>query len=165
MWLSTTYVQIYAFLSTLHAALSCGKQENAWAITAPVWPLFAVFIGEFAAVIGGLFWVSRYGFDAWSQNLISVLVSAGLAVYALWPMVALQMRWRTPSMYHAKVLVWAGLGSLVVIVDKLSALSRRDERALCNAALSLAYTSVTWRAYEWEEAAVEAAAVGAAGLS
>jgi hypothetical protein len=91
VWLATTYVQVYAFLSMLNTALRCQKHENAWAIKAPVWPLFAVFVGEFLAIGGALFWVGRFGFDHWSQNLLSVLASAALAIYALWPMVSMQV--------------------------------------------------------------------------
>jgi hypothetical protein len=91
VWLATTYVQVYAFLSMLNTALRCQKHENAWAIKAPVWPLFAVFAGEFLAIGGALFWVGRFGFDNWAQNLLSVLASAALAIYALWPMVSMQV--------------------------------------------------------------------------
>ncbi|KAG5175292.1 hypothetical protein JKP88DRAFT_250206, partial [Tribonema minus] len=149
VWLSTTYVQIYAFLSMLWTSLRCQKHENAWAVKAPVWPLFAVFAGEFAALGGALFWVAHFGFDNWAQNLISVVASALLAVYALWPMVALQMRWRAPSAYHLKVLVWAALGALVVGVDYLSRLARRDERPIGAASLLLAQVALAVRAYEW----------------
>ncbi|KAG5191792.1 cellulose synthase, family GT2 [Tribonema minus] len=124
VWLSTTYVQIYAFLSMLWTSLRCQKHENAWAIKAPTWPLFTVFFGQVAALGGGLFWVGKYGFRAWAQNLISVFASALLCMHALWPMVSLQMGWKIPSMYIIKILVWALLGGFIVLINHLSKLAK-----------------------------------------
>eukprot|EP00953_Heterococcus_sp_UTEX-ZZ885_P040164 20544-Heterococcus_DN1.PRE.3 len=81
VWLSTTYVQVYAFLSMAWQQIRCQGTDNAWAVKAPTWPLFAVFVGEFLAIVGALVWVSRYGFSEWSANLISVTVSAALAIH------------------------------------------------------------------------------------
>jgi hypothetical protein len=110
-------VQVYAFTSMLTTSLMCKKHENAWAISAPTWPLFTVFFGQIAAIIGALVWVSRLGFTNWVQNLISVLASALLCMHALWPMVSMQMGWKVPSMYYVKLLTWIGLGAFIVIIS------------------------------------------------
>jgi hypothetical protein len=57
VWLSTTYVQVYAFLSMAWQQIRCQGTDNAWAVKAPTWPLFAVFVGEFLAIVGALVWV------------------------------------------------------------------------------------------------------------
>jgi cellulose synthase/poly-beta-1,6-N-acetylglucosamine synthase-like glycosyltransferase len=119
IWLSTTYVQVFAFLSMLWTSATCRKHENAWAVNAPTWPLFAVFFGEFVAIGGALFWVSQKGFDSWSKNLISIIVSACLSINALWPMVSLQLGWQLPSQYYVKILSWILLGALVIVVSNV----------------------------------------------
>jgi cellulose synthase/poly-beta-1,6-N-acetylglucosamine synthase-like glycosyltransferase len=120
VWLSTTYVQIYAFLSMCWQQLRCKGSEDAWAVKAPTWPLFAVFLGEFAAIIGALIWVSREGYSNWSANLISVIVSASLAINALWPMVSLQMGWSVPSLYYLKLGAWLVIGVFIVLIYYIS---------------------------------------------
>jgi cellulose synthase/poly-beta-1,6-N-acetylglucosamine synthase-like glycosyltransferase len=142
VWLSTTYVQIYAFFSMSYTSLCCQKHENAWAVKAPTWPLFAVFAGEFVAIGGALFWVGKYGFDAWSQNLLSVIASAMLAINALWPMVSLQMGWHMPSAYHMKVVAWAILGIMVVLIDYLGNLNNVDEQPISAVSYGLSQVAV-----------------------
>jgi cellulose synthase/poly-beta-1,6-N-acetylglucosamine synthase-like glycosyltransferase len=120
VWLSTTYVQIYAFCSMAWTSITGKGHDNAWAIKAPTWPLFAVFFGQFVALGGGLYWVSQKGFTAWAQNLISVFASALLCLHALWPMVSMHMGWKVPSMYIIKMLMWLLLGLLIVVINKIS---------------------------------------------
>eukprot|EP00612_Vaucheria_litorea_P005782 CAMPEP_0171461346 /NCGR_PEP_ID=MMETSP0945-20130129/5831_1 /TAXON_ID=109269 /ORGANISM="Vaucheria litorea, Strain CCMP2940" /LENGTH=671 /DNA_ID=CAMNT_0011987675 /DNA_START=409 /DNA_END=2424 /DNA_ORIENTATION=+ len=147
VWLSTTYVQIYAFFSMLTTSLCCQKHENAWAVKAPTWPLFAVFIGEFIGIGGALFWVGKYTFEDWSQNLLSVLGSAMLALFALWPMVALQMGWKMPSAYHMKVIAWTVLGILIVVIDFLGNLNYVDEQPVSAVSYGLAQMSVRYQQF------------------
>mmetsp|Transcript_1129 Transcript_1129/g.1733 ORF Transcript_1129/g.1733 Transcript_1129/m.1733 type:complete len:968 (+) Transcript_1129:131-3034(+) len=120
VWLSTTYVQIYAFLSMFWTAIRCQKHENAWAIKAPTWPLFAVFFGQFVALGGALYWVGNYGFTNWAQNLIAVFASALLCIHALWPMVSMQMGWKMPSMFILKILAWFLMGFFIVVINFIS---------------------------------------------
>ena len=61
-----------------------------------------------------MYWSNHKGFAESAKDFISVVVSAGLAIYALWPMVALMMSWRMPSVYYIRLIVWAFLGTLVV---------------------------------------------------
>jgi cellulose synthase/poly-beta-1,6-N-acetylglucosamine synthase-like glycosyltransferase len=116
IWLSTTYVQCYAFLSMFSNSLLCGKQENAWAVNVPTWPLFTAFFGQFVALGCAMFWVSYYGFENWAPNLFSICASCFLALFALWPMVSLQLGWFIPSVYYVKLLVWIFLGIIVIVV-------------------------------------------------
>ncbi|KAG5192414.1 hypothetical protein JKP88DRAFT_271166 [Tribonema minus] len=120
VWLSTTYVQIYAFLSMCWQQIRCKGTADAWAVRAPTWPLFAVFAGEFGAIIGALVWVSQEGFERWAANLICVIVSASLAIHALWPMVSLQMGWQVPSLYYLKLLAWLLIGIFIVLIYYIS---------------------------------------------
>mmetsp|Transcript_8020 Transcript_8020/g.12169 ORF Transcript_8020/g.12169 Transcript_8020/m.12169 type:complete len:1034 (-) Transcript_8020:205-3306(-) len=120
VWLSTTYVQIYAFLTMLWQQIRCRGGDDAWAVKAPTWPLFAVFCGEFIAIIGAIFWVGREGYTDWSANFISVVVSASLAINALWPMVSLQMGWNIPSLYYLKLGAWLVIGTFIVLVYYIS---------------------------------------------
>ncbi len=43
------------------------------------------------------------GFVLWYANFFSILVVAGLAMHALWPMVSLSLGWSIPSFYYIKV--------------------------------------------------------------
>lgn len=121
VWLSTTYVQIYAFVTMLYQHVTCKGTSDAWAVKAPTWPLFAVFGGEFIAIIGALVWVSKKGFSNYAPNFISVCVCSGLAIHSLWPMVSLHMGWKLPSMYYMKLLTWLFLGLFIVLIYYISA--------------------------------------------
>ncbi|KAG5179332.1 cellulose synthase, family GT2 [Tribonema minus] len=120
VWLSTTYVQIYAFLSMCWQQIRCKGTDDAWAVRAPTWPLFVVFAGEFAAIVGAMIWVSKEGFEKWAANLISIIVSASLAIHALWPMVSLQMGWQVPSLYYLKLMAWLIIGIFIVVIYYIS---------------------------------------------
>lgn len=37
------------------------KAENAWVAKVPTWPLIGVFLGQIAAVAGGVYWVVSNG--------------------------------------------------------------------------------------------------------
>jgi cellulose synthase/poly-beta-1,6-N-acetylglucosamine synthase-like glycosyltransferase len=39
IWMSTTYLQFYAFTSTLWATITRASADNAWTVKAPTWPL------------------------------------------------------------------------------------------------------------------------------
>lgn len=39
----------------------------------------------------------------WYANFFSIIVVAGLAMHALWPMVSLSLGWTIPSFYYIKV--------------------------------------------------------------
>lgn len=43
------------------------------------------------------------GFVLWYANFFSIMVVAGLAMHALWPMVSLSLGWSIPSFYFIKV--------------------------------------------------------------
>lgn len=40
--------------------------ENAWVAKVPTWPLTLVFLGQLAALAGGVYWVVKKG--EWSQS-------------------------------------------------------------------------------------------------
>lgn len=118
-WLSTTYVQIYAFLQVLYTAMARKNAENAWVAKVPTWPLILVFFGQIAAVAGGIYWVIVNGFVKWYANLFSILVVAGLAMHALWPMVSLSLGWSIPSFYYIKICLWVMLGFTAVLLTNV----------------------------------------------
>ncbi|CAB1103979.1 GT2 [Ectocarpus sp. CCAP 1310/34] len=121
-WLSTTYVQIYAFLQVVWTGLTRKSPENAWVAKVPTWPLTFVFLGQVFAVAGGVYWVVQKGFVLWYANFFSIIVVAGLAMHALWPMVSLSLGWSIPSFYYIKLFLWVFLGfSAVVLANVFSA--------------------------------------------
>eukprot|EP00752_Nemacystus_decipiens_P009511 g8502.t1 len=119
-WLSTTYVQIYAFLQVVWTGLTRKSPENAWVAKVPTWPLTLVFLGQVAALAGGVYWVVNKGFVLWYANFFSIVVVSGLAMHALWPMVSLSLGWSIPSFYYIKLFLWIFLGfSAVVLANVL----------------------------------------------
>lgn len=56
------------------------------------------------------------GFVVWYANFFSILVVAGLAMHALWPMVSLSLGWSIPSFYYIKVGLAFGLCARVSVV-------------------------------------------------
>jgi cellulose synthase/poly-beta-1,6-N-acetylglucosamine synthase-like glycosyltransferase len=118
IWLSTTYVQVWAFISMVMKQFKNDSgNANSWSNAAPQWPLFAAFFGEFAAIAGGLYWISVYGFYNWIANFLAVFASAVLAINALWPMVSLQLHLSMPSPYYLKMSAWIVVGALIVCLD------------------------------------------------
>lgn len=115
-WLSTTYVQMYAFFQVLGTAMTRKNAENAWVAKVPTWPLTVVFLGQIVGVGGGVYWVIVKGFVKWYANFFSILVVAGLAMHALWPMVSLSLGWSIPSFYYIKLFLWVLLGFTAVIL-------------------------------------------------
>ncbi|CAM9632852.1 unnamed protein product, partial [Choristocarpus tenellus] len=53
-WLSTCYVQVYAFLQVTWTNLSRANPENAWVAKVPTWPLTACFMAQFFALGGAI---------------------------------------------------------------------------------------------------------------
>ncbi len=84
-WLSTCYVQLYAFFSMLKSHMCCKSTDNAWTTRVPKWPLFSLFLGQLLGIAGALYWVSVYGFRDYSKNFCAVFVSSALVLNALWP--------------------------------------------------------------------------------
>ena len=68
-----------------------------------------------------MYWTAHKGFTAAAKDMISITVSAGLAIYALWPMVALMMDWRMPSVYYMRLIAWFVLGVVVVVTSHVTA--------------------------------------------
>ncbi|CAM9415618.1 unnamed protein product [Ectocarpus sp. 4 AP-2014] len=118
-WLSTTYVQIYAFLQVVWTGLTRKSPENAWVAKVPTWPLTFVFLGQVFAVAGGVYWVVQKGFVLWYANFFSIIVVAGLAMHALWPMVSLSLGWSIPSFYYIKLFLWVFLGFSAVVLTNV----------------------------------------------
>ncbi|CAM9783444.1 unnamed protein product [Discosporangium mesarthrocarpum] len=102
-WLSTTYVQIYAFLQVFWTMLTKANPENAWVAKVPTWPLSLAFIAQFGALAGAIYRVVTIGFVEYYANFFSIIVVAFLAMHALWPMVSLSYGWAMPSFYYIKV--------------------------------------------------------------
>ena len=55
------------------------------------------------------------GFVLWYANFFSIIVVAGLAMHALWPMVSLSLGWTIPSFYYIKVCLSLVLLSCVIL--------------------------------------------------
>ncbi|KAG5175559.1 cellulose synthase, family GT2 [Tribonema minus] len=178
VWLSTTYIQMYAFFSMTWQIFTCAKAGDAWTVKAPTWPLFVAFYGEFLAILGGLFWLIYNNFQnnriqnnssnaaeafninsnkeqirinnlrpdlineatknstqlrmtnefiisnligypqiQWFLNFISVVASAAMAIFALWPMVAMQKGWKPLSLYQSKLVAYVIVGGMIIAVS------------------------------------------------
>ncbi|CAM9616241.1 unnamed protein product [Choristocarpus tenellus] len=115
-WLSTTYVQIYAFLQVLWTSVTRSNPENAWKTKVPTWPLTLAFLAQFLALAGAIYRVVDIGFVLWYANFFSIVVVACLALHALWPMVSLSLGWKVPSFYFIKLFLWVILGIAAIVI-------------------------------------------------
>ncbi|CAM9342279.1 unnamed protein product [Ascophyllum nodosum] len=117
-WLSTTYVQIYAFLQVTWSKLIRANPEHAWVAKVPTWPLYLVFLAQFAAVAGAVYWTLHDGFEHYYKNTLSICAGAFLGMFYLWPMIALQMGVTKPSFWFFKLGAYVILGVAMVILGQ-----------------------------------------------
>eukprot|EP00752_Nemacystus_decipiens_P009510 g8501.t1 len=121
-WLSTTYVQIYAFLQVSWTRLIRGNPDHAWVAKVPTWPLTLVFLAQFVAVAGAVYWTLNNGFKTYYKNTLSICAGAFLGMFYLWPMMALQMGVGRPSFWFFKLGAYVVLGVSMVILGSIPGL-------------------------------------------
>lgn len=133
VWLSTTYVQITALLSTLKAKVNCfakGGGGDAWTVQVSTWPLYFAFCGQFVAMLGAIYWVHKDSWADGSANFVSAELSCLLAIHALWPMVALKNKIIVPSTYELKLFTWISLCIIFLILKYVADLSATTDGTL-----------------------------------
>jgi cellulose synthase/poly-beta-1,6-N-acetylglucosamine synthase-like glycosyltransferase len=120
-WLSTTYLQAYAFYSIVVGGIaSClGKgSQDAWNVSPPIWPLLVGFFAQPIAIGFAFLWytLGKWGFTTF--DLAAVCISSLMTLHGLWPMVALHMDYHkhVPSVYVLKAIMYAVVGVLIVLV-------------------------------------------------
>ncbi|CAB1103980.1 GT2 [Ectocarpus sp. CCAP 1310/34] len=122
-WLSTTYVQIYAFLQVSWTRLTRGNPDHAWVARVPTWPLTLVFAAQFFAIAGAVYWTLHNGFDTYYKNTLSICAGAFLGMFYLWPMMALQVGLGRPSFWFFKLGAYVVLGVSMVILGSIPGLN------------------------------------------
>eukprot|EP00752_Nemacystus_decipiens_P014993 g13350.t1 len=119
-WLSTCYVQIWAFALGVYNRITCANPDNAWNLVCPVWPLGLIFcLLIISAVNTTIYWAFYLEFD--EDGIWIFLASFGaclVVMYSIWPMVRLWWPgWVSlPSAYHQKfcyILIFIALTSVL----------------------------------------------------
>lgn len=121
-WLSTCYVQVYAFLQVTWSKLMRKNAENAWVAQVPTWPLTLVFIAQFGAIGGAVYWTLKNKFKTYYKNTMSICAGAGLGMFYLWPMIALQLGIKKPSFWFFKLTAYVILGCAMIILGNVPGL-------------------------------------------
>ncbi len=83
-WLSTFYVQIYAFFLMIKTHYCCKPTNKAWATNVPKWLLFYFVYWLVHWNRWPLYWISIYGSMEYSKNFCAMVVSSALVINALW---------------------------------------------------------------------------------
>ncbi|CAM9135904.1 unnamed protein product [Laminaria digitata] len=119
-WLSTCYVQIWAFALGIWNRITCANPDNAWNLVCPVWPLGLLFCLLIVSAINTtIYWAFYLEFD--QSGIWIFLASFGaclVVMYSIWPMVKLWWPgWvGLPSAYHQKfcyILIFIALTSVL----------------------------------------------------
>lgn len=120
VWMATSYVQIWAFISSVIArikrATTALTRDNAaasnWSVDCPVWPLYIVFFSEFAGLVVTTVHWSTNKFEqpwVWASSFGSAL----LAIWMLWPVVVKGLRLPPLSKFYMRYLA---LAAFIIVV-------------------------------------------------
>ncbi|CAM9384881.1 unnamed protein product [Discosporangium mesarthrocarpum] len=118
-WLSTCYVQVWAFALGFYNKIACKSPDNAWNLVCPVWPLAFLFwaLGV-SAINTSVYWIYLEG-DSDNKWIWMASFGACLVVMqGLWPMVKLWWPgWPSlPTAYHTKfifIIIFITLSSVL----------------------------------------------------
>jgi len=119
VWMATSYVQLYAFVSSVWSrikrattALSKDSGSSTWSVDCPVWPLYLIFAAQFAGcIVTSVRWF-RQGFEQpWVW--VSSMGGAAMAIWMLWPVVVKGLRLPPLSKFYMRYMA---LAAFIVIV-------------------------------------------------
>lgn len=68
-------------------------------------------------------WTLHNGFDTYYKNTLSICAGAGLGMFYLWPMMALQVGIGKPSFWFFKLGAYVVLGAAMVILGSIPGLN------------------------------------------
>lgn len=67
-------------------------------------------------------WTLENRFETYYQNTLSICAGAGLGMFYLWPMIALQLGFGKPSFWFFKLGAYAVLGVTMIILGNIPGL-------------------------------------------
>lgn len=76
----------------------------------------------FAFFINGTDWTLKNKFKTYYKNTMSICAGAGLGMFYLWPMIALQLGIKKPSFWFFKLTAYVILGCAMIILGNVPGL-------------------------------------------